>query len=317
MRLWPRRKEVAAVPCDDWRQGDVFSVKHHWTISPSGKPTRIECRLGVAVVSQSCDAAQPSRPEVHVAPVIELDESLAGEARIGKRIAFAGLPEIGENFFADLTQISTVPKAILQGVPRTRGVQTDAHVRRFAGTLARRFGRFAFPNEVITCMDPLKKALASKARKENSPYGKVLRSVYAIRMLASQPNGWERTPHDLTLIVILNPDALPSGEMPDEPKGLRASVSPGGKANETKIAEKILHSTTTDAERYWCWHYLADIWASGCMKIAINNSLTDVVRSVAAEVLPVDEFTFDRVNVSEDVDLDYLSEPLPSYRDLA
>lgn len=316
MRLRRRPHLDAAVDCGDWRQGDVFSAKTYWTIDPRGKARRVACPFGLAVVSQSCDAAQPSRKEIQVAPVVELADDVADLARGGKRIAYAALPKVGPNFFADLTQIYTVPKCTLVDVGRQRGVETDVQVRRYAGTLARRFGRFAFPNEVIECMEPLKKALASKASKENSPLGRVLSSVYGIRMLASQPNGWQKTPHDLTLIVLLNPDARPVDDLPDEPKGLKSGVSKGGKVSELKVAEKILNSATTDDERFWCWNYLAELWAGGCMDLAIKNSHTKIIGSVGSEVLPVDEFSFDRANVSEDIELDYLSEPLPSYRGL-
>lgn len=316
MRRRPRPNLNAAVDCGEWRQGDVFEVKTYWTITSKGKARKAKCQFGLAVVSQSCDAAQPSREEIQIAPVVELEDDVAEMARGGKRIAYAALPTIGPNFFADLTQIYTVPKTTLSGVSRQRGVTTDEQIRRFAGTLARRFGRFAFPDELIACMEPLKKALASKAEKEHSSLGKVLKSVYGIRMEASQPNGWQRTPYDLTLIVLLNPDARPTSDLPEEPKGLKSAISSGGKVNESRIADKILNEGTGDAERYWCYEYLAEAWVEKCMAMAVNKSVTNVIRSMGSEVLPVDEFTFDRVNVSEDIELDYLSEPLPSNRGL-
>jgi hypothetical protein len=155
----------------------------------------------------------------------------------------------------------------------------------------------------------MRKALASKAQKPNTPLGKVLTDVYSLRVEVA--GNWSDLHRELTLIVVLRPGALPLTDDPaPEPAGLRATVSAGGVINPTKVAERLLSSKDEDV-RYWCWILLADAWAAECQLRATEQSLTDHVRAVSFEVLGADEFTLDRVDRSEALDLDYLSPPLP------
>ncbi|MCA0331461.1 MAG: hypothetical protein LCI03_16360 [Actinobacteria bacterium] len=205
--------------------------------------------------------------------------------------------------------IVTIDKSRLAGVPRQRGVIDDVDVRRFAASAARRFGRYPFPDEVVECLEPMRKALASKAQKPNSPLGKVLIDVYSLRVEVA--GNWSDPQRELTLIVVLRAGALPlTDDPPPEPAGLRTTVSAGGVINTTKVADRLL-SSEDDAVRYWCWVLLADAWAAECQLRATEKGLTDHVRSVSFEVLGADEFTLDRVDRSEALDLDYLSPPVP------
>lgn len=102
-------------------------------------------------------------------------------------------------------------------------------------------------------------------------------------------------------------------EPPDEPAGLRARTlgTEGSVARaSTKIAE-ALAKATADAERYWLWVYLAESWAAQCEAAADEADVRDIVASVSFDLVPVDEMPMSRVDNSEDLDLDYLSDPLP------
>jgi hypothetical protein len=294
----------------------VFIVDGVWTTGDNGKPLWLSTPLGVAAISQSCDAAQASRNRIHVAPVIHLKGADATAAAAGKRISYAALSELGAGHFVDLETVVTLPKAVLGAAPRTRGVIKDEHVRRFAGSVARKYGRFAFPDEVVRALDPLRDVLRSKARREQSALGRILADIYGIRVEAAAP-GWETPPYDLQLIVIFEPGVVPEfsdGELPDEPTGLRDRVLGKSQAVETRvnqIATEFGKDAMTAEAKYWLIMWLAQAWAARCEKAAKDGGVDATVRSVSPDVATVDDFPLSRYNNREDLDLDYLSEPLP------
>lgn len=301
--------------CAAWRQGDVFALDGMWTTGDDGQPIWAQTPHGVAVISQSCDAAQSIRDRIHVVPVVLLEGAQASEAASGKRISYAALRELGDGYFANLETVVTLPKAILATVNRASGIIEDEHVRRFAGSVSRKYGRFAFPDDVVHALDPLRDVLRSKARKERTPLGRILADVYGIRVEAAGQS-WLTPPHDLTLIVIFEPGVIPNfadGDLPDEPAGLRERVV-GQEGNIASCSNEIadeFHKTTNPAERYWLIMMLAESWAAQCEVAAVRKGVQAVVRSVLPDVVTADDFPFSRVNNSEDLDLDYLSEPLP------
>jgi hypothetical protein len=171
-------------------------------------PTADTLRNSLQALSQSCDVAIPERLDVQVAPVVTLPEAVAADARVGKRPRYAHLPQIGPDTFADLDCITTVSKSQLVASERRAGVISDEEVRRFAAAVARKFGRYAFPDEVAEALEPLRTFLVSKAPKELSPVGQVLRDVAELRIEAS--NGWQAPPYELVLILVVEPGTLPT-----------------------------------------------------------------------------------------------------------
>ncbi len=200
--------------CRDWRQGDVFRDAKSFVFDWAWNPRPVETAHGAVVVSQSCDASLPSRGRIQIAPpVVRLEHpDDVREAAAGKRPQYVAVPQIGSGFFADLDGITTVSKTALLSCERVAGVKTDPEIREFAFSIARRFGRFAYPDEVVECLKPLTKALQSKARKEQSPLGQALMGVHSFRV---QCEDWAKSPYELTLIVILEPDLVPS-DPPDD-----------------------------------------------------------------------------------------------------
>jgi hypothetical protein len=306
--------QPAAFDCTAWRQGDVFALDGLWTTGDDGHPVWVETPHGVAVISQSCDAAQSVRDRIHVVPAVVLEGAQASEAASGKRISFAALRELGDAHFANLETVTTLPKAALATVTRRPGVIEDEHTRRFAGSVSRKYGRFAFPDDVVHALDPLRDVLRSKARKEQTPLGRILADVYSIRIEAAQ--GWVRPPFDLVLIVIFEPGVVPAfanGDFPAEPAGLRDRVVGHGVdvATRSNQIAQAYHQATAPEDRYWLIVMLAESWAAQCEAAAVRKGVQAVVRSVLPDVVTADEFPLSRVNNSEDLDLDYLSEPLP------
>lgn len=294
--------------CGDWRQGDVFRDAPAYKFGSDWTPLTATTPSGVAVVSQSCDAAQPDRPHIQIAPVIELDGSLASEATAGHRPQYAPLPELGKGYFADLDVITTVAKTALLGYGRRAGVTTDADVRKFAFAVSRKFGRFAYPDEVVESMRPIKDALKSKARKPNSSMGKALAQIHSLRV---QCDDWSMGPLELTLIVVAEPDVVPSDldEIGDPPTDLAAPDSAKPLADQANTyATYLSKNDLTPTQTYYAWQYLSAVWALRCEQTATELGHGDLIASITAELTSVDDFPLARVLRSDSLDLDYLSD---------
>ncbi|MFE3059105.1 hypothetical protein [Nocardia sp. NPDC059239] len=293
--------------CRDWRQGDVFAGAMTFVFDSMWKPQQVETMHGAVVVSQSCDASQPGRTHIQLAPVVHIrDPDEAGEAASGRRTQYVAIPQLGQGFFADLDGITTVSKSALVSFERVQGVKTDQEIREFAFSISRRFGRFAYPDDVVECLRPLTKALRSKARREQSPMGKALAKVHSFRVHCED---WSASPYELTLIVILEPDVVPSD--PDDIETCPDDLAPP--ATE-KIGDQIAwyakylqDEGIGPTERYFAWQYLAEAWAMQCEMTAESMQLTAIVGSVTAELAAVDDFPLSRFLVTESLDLDYLS----------
>jgi hypothetical protein len=294
--------------CLDWRQGDVFESAKAFYFDRAWRPRQIPTTHGAVVVSQTCDACRPERETIQLAPVVRLEHSdEIKEAADGKRPRYVALPALGYDYFADLDGITTVVKTALLDCRRVCALEKDAHVREFAFSVSRRFGRFAYPDEVVRCLDPVSDALKSKARKPNSPLGQVLKSLHSIRV---ECEDWTCSPYELTLIIVLEPDAVPS-----DIDGIGLPPADLAEPDDKRLKEQINRYATylKDANRsadesYYAWQYLADVWARQCEEAAATKGLTDHVRTVVAEVVAVDDFPLSRVLRTESLDLDYLSD---------
>ena len=294
--------------CKDWRQGDVFRDGKAFVFDHGWSPQPVRATYGAVIISQSCDASLPVREHIQIAPVVRLeDQEDLREALSGKRTQYVALPRIGQEFFADLDGITTVVKTALLSSERACGVETDQEIREFAFSLARRFGRFAYPDDVVECFKPLTDALRSKARKENTPLGKVLADVHSFRV---QCGDWSKEPYALTLIVILEPASVTSdlddiGDCPEE------LVRLGDKATGERISAYAAYLSSggrDQTERYFGWQLLADAWAQRCEETATARGLTGIVSSVTAQLTSTDEFPMSQYLATESLDLDYLSD---------
>jgi hypothetical protein len=294
--------------CRDWRQGDVFRDANTFVFDHNWAPQLVRTTHGAVVVSQSCDASLPHRERIQIAPLVRLEDADdVREALSGVRTQYVAVPRLGPDFFVDLDGITTVAKTALVSCERVAGVKSDKEVREFAFSVSRRYGRFAYADEVVACLNPLTTALKAKARKEQSPLGQALASVHSIRVQCAD---WTRTPYQLTLIVIVEADVVPSD--PDDigqpPRDLDAPSSANLKTQINRYVSYLGESGRSQSERYFAWQYLADIWARQCEAAAQSMGLTGFVSSVTAELTAVDDFPLSRVLRTESLDLDYLSD---------
>lgn len=137
--------------------------------------------------------------------------------------------------------------------------------------------------------------------------GKVLADVHSFRV---QCGDWSTEPYALTLIVILEPEAVTSDldDLGDCPKEL---IQLGDKATGERInayAAYLSNGKRNQTERYFGWQLLADAWAQRCEETATARGLIGIVSSVTAQLTSTDEFPMSQYLATESLDLDYLSD---------
>jgi len=293
--------------CRDWRQADVVKQDSLPVIDTEGVVRQVRCEDGVAILSQSCDASKQDRQTVQLARVVTLAGNIAEEARRGRRPRYAPLPD----YFADLDVVATAAKAALVPKQRTPGAVADQHVHRFAGTAARKIGRFAFPDAVVEAFRPLQDDLFEKAKKSGSPMNKAIQDVRAFRVKVTED--WSSAPFELTVHAILEPGTIPvfeDDDFPDQPKGMRNDLL-GGKPIAERVAEIVkylIRPDLNDAARYWAWQMLAEAWGARCEVAADKAGVSAAIAGVTVELYIYDEYTLDLVDSTERLDLDYLSD---------
>lgn len=255
---------------------------------------------GLVVISQTCDiVAKTAReaPFVDVAVLVELAEATAAEARNGDRPRYAWLPGLGDFWFTDLDQVMTVEKAALAGRQAERGVRTDREQDAFGAAIARKFGRFAFPDDVHLTLADVQARWKSRHRRAASPEGGALQRVRQIRVEADP--SWQVAQFDVNLVFVLGAGDLPVFEEPVDPStdlvAWAASAAPGPPELAARLREAV-----EPEDVVWLWDRLAEAWAAACAPRGAVNQVT-------AEVVCADEYTIDRYWRSHRLDLDYLS----------
>ena len=155
-------------------------------IDAAAEPVRVEVR-GVVMLSQTCDVVRGcrARPFVEVAPLVEVAEPWVEEIRRLKRPAFAYVPATASHrLVADLDRTMTVEKALIAGWTRSPGCEADDELRDFAGALARKRSRFAFPDDFVAATRNLQQRLIDVHNRQ-SDEGAHLRALREIRVRAA------------------------------------------------------------------------------------------------------------------------------------
>ena len=205
----------------NWRQGDCV-VDPQWFVfradpalpftyddmqTPSDGLELVEGEVpGFAVLSQTCDLVSPraKRPFVEVAALTAVDHDKWRNISRGRLPRYALVPSLeAPRLVADLDRVMTVEKAVVAGWTRVRGCRSDEEARNFARSLARKRSRFAFPDEFVEVVRPLRDWLISKHDKDSAE-GRALRSLREIRV-AADPS-WDAAEVKLTFYFITNVD---------------------------------------------------------------------------------------------------------------
>lgn len=288
-------------------QGDVLDVKSLPVSSPDSSVSRQDCPHGVVVVSQTCDAVRDSL--IQVARIVKLQGSAYSESITGKRPRYIPITVNGESLFADLASIATVDRGEIPVSRISNGVQEEKDRTLFRFLIARRFGRFPFPDAVVHWCKPLREKIAPKARG-NGAQGHILRQITCIRIL--DHNGWDSPSYDLALCFLVKPGILPTttSGMTKIPSSFLQKV---GGMSPNQIASAIIEKTLGDNASVLnlLWDSLIASWIDKCnsqylVNPAKDGSMTIPVSGIG-EILSEDEYTYDRYLASEQLDLDYLS----------
>lgn len=306
----------------DWRQGDVIRPGVFSYLADTrrpGTPASIEIASsqtsagpriitvttpGFVIISQTCDlVAKPARdaPFVDVAALVELDETKADEARRGDRPRYAWVPQISDVHFADLDQLMTIEKAALIGRRHERGVSSDEEQATLASAISRKFGRFAFPDDVTHTFRKVQSRWRSRSRSSGSPEGFALNAVRQIRVEADP--SWQSDQFSVHVIFIVGAGELPVLEQQPQPTQELLGWAASKPRGPAELAERMKAPLPPD-DLAWLWDQLVDAWVALCQPHG-------AVREVTAEVVCADEYTVDRYWRSQRLDLDYLSGPAP------
>lgn len=161
---------------------------------------------GFVILTQTCDLVRSCkiRPYVEIAPLVVVSPQELEDIRRLKKPAFAYVPSMAaDHLVADVDRVMTVEKAVVAGWKRIQGCRTDSEARTFATALARKRSRFAFPNDFVKSMQPMKKRLIDKHHKQTKE-GEHLRALTEIRVRASP--SWTATNVRIKFMFIKNRD---------------------------------------------------------------------------------------------------------------
>ncbi|MEV6430093.1 hypothetical protein [Nocardia sp. NPDC051463] len=296
---------------EEFRQGDVLVDLTQLSVLTDHDWESIATPCGVALISQTCDVVQKTRTYVQVARVVKIDGDRSGLARKGKMPRYAHLPAIDDQTFADLEVVATVAKSAIVGRPMKRGIGNDEQVRDFSEAVARKFGRFAFPDEVVPWINKLENAAYKSAGKQGSAMGRVLDDILELRIEVG--NGWDEAPYELTLLIVVKSGIIPvygDDELPDLPGALQNWLHTGTNGCRTpqQIAER-LSATTDPVEKYFLWDSFAEALADSCTPsestdLSIRNAVLG--GALTAEALSADDLSYARYRRTERVDVDHL-----------
>jgi hypothetical protein len=184
---------------------------------PSNKVEVIAAEIpGVVVVSQTCDIQRKTiiRPYIEVAALIRCPANVSiDEVRNGLRPQYAYVPGVAEHgLIADLDQIMTVEKPLLVSYACTRGCRDDSEIRAFARCVARKFSRFAFPDDFNASVKKLVEHVKSKHDSAESDEGAAFRALREIRVTAL-PH-WQADKIDLFFYFIREGSDEAAGNQP-------------------------------------------------------------------------------------------------------
>lgn len=205
-----------------WRQGDCVVEEQGFVhrfdpgepLTDAARETQegdlVESTVrGFVVISQTCDIVREAleRPYLQVVPLVEVNEAFLPGIYRGERPRYAFVPGVAaSHLVADLDRVMTVEKAVVAGWERIPGCTTDDEVRRFAEALARKYQRFAFPDDFNEMVEPLSKRLMQKHNRE-SEEGSALQALAEIRVAVD--SAWDAPEVGVTFIFIRRDESVP------------------------------------------------------------------------------------------------------------
>lgn len=277
------------------------------------------------IVSQSCDVVLAKREMIQLAPVVRLDEPEIRRGALSRENPrYPPIQQDGEPTFADLGKVTSLEKAAVSGADLGAGIDPDDEIasRNFGLAVGRWFSRFAFPDAVQPWLAPLQKLIREKYDRPSSPLGRVLQSVSEIRVQASDPavdpsdapnsRPWAAVPVDLTLHVVVDAGVLPTLDDEDEIDELAERRARAPK-DLNQACDALLKSNDR-LEKVALWDAVGAALAERChphSRHEQDTTVTSAVHFVNAQIWSDDEFPLSKYRKSEQLDVDFLSDPVP------
>lgn len=250
------------------------------------------------LVSQTCDVVQEKHPTVLLAPLVHLEGAAADQARGGHRPRYIA---VGDRF-VDLAFITAVAKNDVPdgdwGEPFATGSEGE---RDFGLRIARYFGRFAFPDDVVPALRPLEKAILDKYSKVASSLGSVMRDQVA-QIRVREDGNWRGPRYSATVYLVVRDGFLPD----TEPAKVSDAALALGSSELAVIADEIVHERWRDADLVHLWSCLGDRLVDKSRKAARADG-TPILDEVSVEVTTDRDFSLADYRKSQELDLDYLS----------
>ena len=299
------------------RQGDVvLSLRGQVWLAHGDLPTTEHARAnaregqlsgmyeaaphGHAILTQTCDLVpRPGRdrPFVALAPLVQLDDDDASQGRRGRMTRYAHVPAFDDgSYFADLDRITTVETGALLLQERTAGLSDDEQRKAFARAVARKFGRFAFPDDLYESLSKWRKHVVAKYDREHSPEGTLYRKAEDVRISATP--AWDADTISVVVTVLFQPGFLP----PIDPEAVQevGDVAEVSGLSAAEIAQQMCDGIADPGRSVLLCERLQRLWSEQC-------DCVGMVGAIDFELVGADEMTVDSYLRSFSFDLEFLS----------
>lgn len=219
-------------PLLEWKQGDfALNVGGFLFANTSASGEHFDAEedesniVGLIVISQTCDIVRRTggRHFVSVCALTKRPDTEVREVMSGRRPYFAVVENTGETVFADLRKVMSVSKDLVRTWERKEGFEAETGRVKFANSLERKFGQFAFPDDFDRAMHDFKQRVWKRHDKTNSLPGKVYRSLLQIRFKC-EPD-WDSQNKKIRVLAILREPQLREATREEIAEELETSLS--------------------------------------------------------------------------------------------
>lgn len=303
----------------EFRQGDVLPAlgRHGW-LADGNSPTTQQSRdqaepghlsvvhedmpHGHAVLTQTCDLLprrDRDRPFVALAPLVKLEGHTAALGSRGRLIRYAHVPAYSDGFcFADLDRIATVETGVLLAHERQTGLANDEQRNKFAQAVARKFNRFAFPDDVSASLDKWRKRVMDKHDRADSPEGELFAEAADVRILADPD--WDSDRILVSVVVLFEPGFLPP-EIDLDAEQQVGDVDDVSGFSAADIAQQLSVGVGDPQSGALLCARLQNIWAELCTCVGVVDEIEFRLESL-------DGMTAGEYRESFSLDLEFLSQ---------
>lgn len=163
------------------------------------------------VISQTCDLIRnfSTIPTALLAVVEKIDQSELLASKKGISLRYLFLPVLEqESQVANLDRMMTIEKTALLAVEPSKKItafRNDDEARFLCESIARKFKRFAFPDEFTDAVSKFRSFINDKHNKDSSN-GKMLQAVSEIRIASSL--GWASPKSELVFLFMFEDEKL-------------------------------------------------------------------------------------------------------------